>query len=93
MVGSVDATDLDTSVLLGGTLPFVGVCLFQPNENKRVQCQHWMKHGNPSTYSAIWSEIYEQSFEYVKRWICVAEGEGEDNGLVESSKMEGSSRD
>lgn len=34
MVGSVDVTGLDASVLLGRTLPFVGVCLFQ---NKREQ--------------------------------------------------------
>lgn len=35
MVGSVDATDLDTSVLLGGTLPFTGVCLFQPEREQK----------------------------------------------------------
>lgn len=52
-----------------------------------------MEYEGQSTYSAIGSEIYEQRFEDMEGSICAAEGEGEGNGLVESSKMEESSRD
>lgn len=47
MVGSVDAADLDTSVLLGGTLPFVGVCLFQPEPEQKNSVSALDRIGKP----------------------------------------------